>query len=51
MEEFQSAGYHTVNIGKMHTVPFDAKCGFDERFVVENKDRPLKLNQPHGGFL
>lgn len=50
MQEFQSAGYHTVNIGKMHTVPFDISCGYDERFVVENKDRPLKLNQPHGGF-
>ncbi len=50
IEQLQAAGYHTVNVGKMHTVPFDAKCGFDERFVVENKDRPLKLNQPHGGF-
>lgn len=50
VEDLQRAGYHTVNIGKMHTVPFDTPCGFDERFVVENKDRPLKLNQAHGGF-
>lgn len=50
VKEFQAAGYHTVNVGKMHTIPYDASCGFDERFVVENKDRPLKLNQPHGGF-
>jgi arylsulfatase A-like enzyme len=47
---FRDAGYHTVNIGKMHTVPFDAPCGFDQRVIVENKDRPLRLNRPHGGF-
>jgi arylsulfatase A-like enzyme len=34
----------------MHTVPMDAPCGFDQRFVVENKDRPLRLNRPHGNF-
>lgn len=33
------AGYHCVSIGKMHTIPYDAKAGFHERFVVENKDR------------
>lgn len=32
-------GYHCVNIGKMHTIPYDAKAGFHERFVMENKDR------------
>ena len=47
---FQAAGYHTVNVGKMHTVPLDASCGFDQRFVVENKDRPLRLDRPHGSF-
>lgn len=35
----RDAGYRTVNVGKMHTVPFDAPAGFDERYVVENKDR------------
>ena len=50
VEDLQSAGYHTVNVGKMHTVPMDAPCGFDQRFVVENKDRPLKLDRPHGNF-
>jgi arylsulfatase len=50
VERFQAAGYHTVNVGKMHTVPMDAPCGFDQRFVVENKDRPLRLNRPHGNF-
>ena len=39
--QLRSAGYHTVNIGKMHTVPYDEKAGFDERFIVENKDRYL----------
>jgi arylsulfatase len=33
------AGYHCVNVGKMHTIPYEAKAGFHERFVVENKDR------------
>lgn len=32
-------GYHCVNVGKMHTIPYDAKAGFHERFVCENKDR------------
>jgi len=36
------AGYHCVNVGKMHTIPYDAKAGFHERFVVENKDRFLE---------
>ncbi|MBU2533706.1 MAG: sulfatase-like hydrolase/transferase [Alphaproteobacteria bacterium] len=36
-------GYHCVNIGKMHINPYDAKGGFHQRFVVENKDRPLFL--------
>ena len=34
-------GYHAVSIGKMHTVPYDAGAGFDERIIVENKDRYL----------
>ncbi|WP_127902912.1 sulfatase family protein [Solirhodobacter olei] len=34
-----AAGYHCVSVGKMHTIPYDAKAGFHERFVVENKDR------------
>lgn len=39
VSKLQEAGYHTVNIGKMHTIPYDAPAGFDERYVVENKDR------------
>ena len=35
-------GYHTANIGKMHTWPFTTSCGFHERQVVENKDRFLE---------
>lgn len=50
VELLHDGGYHTVNIGKMHTIPFNATCGFDERFVVENKDRKMRLFQPHGGF-
>ena len=37
------SGYHCVNIGKMHINPYDAKGGFHQRFFVENKDRPLFL--------
>lgn len=39
------AGYHCVNIGKMHINPYDAKGGFHQRFFVENKDRPLFLEE------
>ena len=39
------AGYHCVSIGKMHINPYDAKGGFHQRFVVENKDRPLFLEE------
>ncbi len=36
------SGYHCVNIGKMHTFPFETPLGFHERYVVENKDRYLE---------
>jgi len=39
VSELAAVGYQTVNIGKMHTIPYDAPAGFSERFVVENKDR------------
>ena len=37
----KARGYHCASIGKMHTVPYDAPAGFDERIIVENKDRYL----------
>jgi len=33
------AGYRCVNIGKMHSSPWETPLGFHERVVVENKDR------------
>ena len=42
VSDLQTAGYQTINIGKMHTIPYDAPAGFDERYVVENKDRYLE---------
>ncbi len=39
------AGYHCASIGKMHINPYDAKGGFHQRFFVENKDRPLFLDE------
>ncbi|HEV2125198.1 MAG TPA: sulfatase-like hydrolase/transferase [Chloroflexota bacterium] len=42
VEDLAAAGYHCVNVGKMHTYPFEAPSGFHERYVVENKDRYLE---------
>ena len=42
VEILSNGGYHCSNIGKMHTWPFTAPCGFHERQVVENKDRFLE---------
>jgi len=44
------AGYHCVNIGKMHINPYHAAGGFHQRFVVENKDRPLFLDEHERAF-
>jgi arylsulfatase len=42
VERLADSGYHCVNIGKMHTFPYETPAGFHERFVVENKDRYLE---------
>ncbi len=42
VEQLAGAGYYCVNVGKMHTQPFETPLGFHERFVVENKDRYLE---------
>ena len=42
VEDLNAAGYHCVNIGKMHTNPFETPLGFHQRYVVENKDRYLQ---------
>ena len=42
VEILADGGYHCTNIGKMHTWPFTTPCGFNERHVVENKDRFLE---------
>ena len=42
VSDLANTGYHCVNIGKMHTIPYDSNAGFHERFVVENKDRYLE---------
>ena len=39
IELLSAAGYHCVNIGKMHTWPMNTPCGFHQRYNVENKDR------------
>ena len=42
IELLNESGYHCTNVGKMHTWPFETPLGFDERYVVENKDRYLE---------
>ena len=42
VERMADAGYHCVNIGKMHSFPYETPLGFHERYVVENKDRYLE---------
>ena len=42
VELLAGSGYHCVNVGKMHTSPFETGLGFHERYVVENKDRFLE---------
>ncbi len=42
VNDLAESGYHCVNAGKMHTFPFTTPCGFNERYVVENKDRYLE---------
>ncbi|MBK1783516.1 sulfatase family protein [Prauserella cavernicola] len=39
VESLSESGYHCVNVGKMHTHPWETPMGFHERTVVENKDR------------
>ena len=39
VEQLADVGYHCVNVGKMHTMPWETPLGFHERYVVENKDR------------
>lgn len=41
VEGLSDSGYYTVNVGKMHTSPYETPMGFDERYEVENKDRYL----------
>ncbi len=42
IELLGESGYRCVNVGKMHSYPYHTPLGFDERFVVENKDRYLE---------
>lgn len=50
VRSLSDAGYHCVNIGKMHINPYDELGGFHQRFIVENKDRPLFLEERHRAF-
>jgi arylsulfatase A-like enzyme len=45
VQSLAAQGYHCVNIGKMHINPYDAPGGFHQRLIMENKDRPLFLEE------
>ncbi len=51
VHDLRAAGYHCVNLGKMHAEPYEGMHGFHERQVVENKQRrfaePLWTGNPH----
>lgn len=40
VELLRDDGYQCINVGKMHVNPVDDNCGFHQRYIVENKDRP-----------
>ncbi len=42
VENLKRSGYNTINIGKMHTFPYNELFGFRQRYTVENKDRHLE---------
>ncbi|MCA9059986.1 MAG: sulfatase-like hydrolase/transferase [Planctomycetaceae bacterium] len=42
IEQLAESGYRCINIGKMHTWPYHTPMGFQERYVVENKDRYME---------
>ena len=42
VDKLKKAGYNTINIGKMHTFPYNELFGFRQRYTVENKDRHLE---------
>ncbi len=50
IEALRTAGYHTANIGKMHTAPIYLPCGFDYRWVVENKNYMQGVMGPPDDF-
>ena len=50
VKSLAAQGYHCASIGKMHINPYDAAGGFHQRFVVENKDRPLFLEERDRAF-
>lgn len=42
VEKLKRGGFTTINIGKMHTFPYNELFGFTQRYAVENKDRHLE---------
>ncbi len=42
VEKLKRTGFTRINIGKMHTFPYNELFGFTQRYAVENKDRHLE---------
>lgn len=42
VKKLKTAGSNTINIGKMHTFPYNELFGFRQRYTVENEDRHLE---------
>lgn len=40
IHDFRAVGYHTAAIGKIHSKPIHHPCGFEFRWVAENKNHP-----------
>ncbi len=46
VHDFRRAGYHTAAIGKIHSTPLHNPCGFEFRWVAENKNLGAGSSSP-----
>jgi arylsulfatase A-like enzyme len=47
VHDFRRAGYHTAAIGKIHSSPVHHPCGFEHRWVAENKNHGVRAPGDH----
>ncbi len=46
----RDSGYRTVNVGKMHSAPVRNSCGFQQRWILENKNHDYKTEGGHDDY-